>query len=153
MANMLVWHRLYVNPAPVHQGVKQFQSHTALPCYPLEGDSSIILLWFLIWASLFPLMGGEQMPSLHFQPRHTATLAYIASENTTANSCCPSSKTVLTSETGFPICGSVVHYFLSAENLSWKGRTCMQRSEEQTPLWGGFFLQFGAVGELRRHLR
>jgi len=85
------------------------------------------------------------MPSLHFKSHQTAVLANFASDNTAANSCFPSSKTLLTSENNFPVCGLVAQYFLTAENLNWKGRTGMQCSEGLAPLWAGFVLQFGAV--------
>lgn len=71
------WCHLYINPAPVHQDIKQFQSHGALPCYPLEGVSSRLLLWFLIRTGLFPLMRSGKMPPLHFKSHHIVLLGTL----------------------------------------------------------------------------
>lgn len=148
---MFVWHHLYVNPAPVHRDVRQFLSHAALPCYPLAGVSSVTLLWFLIQTGLLPRMRSEQMPSLRFKSHHSARLVHVASGNTAADSCCPSSKTVLAPESNFPVVFLVTQYSFTAENLDWEGRTGMQCSELAL-LLAGFFLQFGAMRELTHHL-
>lgn len=137
MESMFVWHHLYVNPAPVHRDVRQFQSHDALPCYPLTGVSSVRLLWFLIQAGLLPRI-SEQMPPPYLKSHHSAQLMHVASDNTAAVSCCPSS--VLASENNFPIIFLVTWRSFTAENLGWMGRTGMQCSElapllAVSPVW------------------
>lgn len=102
MGNMFVWHHLYVNPAPVHRDVRQFQSHAALLHYLFTGVSSVTLLWFLIQAGLLTWMRTEQMPPPHFKSHCSAGLVLVASDNTAADSCWSTSKTVLASENNFP---------------------------------------------------
>lgn len=148
MESRFVWHHLYVNPAPVHWDVRQYQNHAALPCYPVTGVSSVTLLWFLTQDGLLPQMRSEQMPPPHLKSHHSARLVHVASDNTAADSCCPSS--VLAPEKKFPISFLVTQHSLTAENLDWKGRTVMQCSE-LAPLLAVSFLQFGAVRELRHH--
>lgn len=89
--------------------------------------SSLVLLWFL---SCFLWWELSKCP--HYKSHHTAMLANVTSDNTAASSCCLSSKTVLTSDASFPICGSVARYFVNAENLNWRGKQNKQAFSRRT---------------------